>query len=192
MCSLFFLSVLINSKWKLSKKFKGQGWKRRAQRWSEAPRSYTCPSVSARTQRSLSGLIGRVMAEARYQSSLVRRSSLSADLMSKAPLAGRLLNGTCCTIWSVFPMRDHQQISTWVGFSFLSFFCAFLPPAPVFMPRQWQIRLGTRWLGGISTLLDLPRNHLCGWGNDRHASLWHTGNVKLSCFHRFKGFCGFF
>lgn len=159
--------------------------------WSEAPWSYTCPSVSTRTQRSLSGLIGRVMAEARYQSSLVRRSSLSADLMSKAPLAGLLLNGTCCAIWSVFPMRDHQRISTWVG----SCFFFFPPSCP---QRQYLCRGSDRSdsgrgdMGGISTLLDLPRNHLCGWGNDRHASLWHAGNVKLYCFHQFKGFCVFF
>lgn len=65
-------------------------------------------------------------------------------------------------------------------------------PAPVFMSRQWQIRLEPRWHWGISTLLDLPRNHSCGRGNDRHASPWHTGNVKLSCFHQFKRFCGSF
>lgn len=78
-----------------------------------------------RTQRSLSGLIGRVMAEARYQSSLVRLSSLSADLLSKAPLAGPPLpNGTCCIIRSGFPMGDHQR---------------FLPPGWVsYFPAQRQ------------------------------------------------------
>lgn len=109
---------------------------------------YTCPSVSARTQRSLPRLIGRAVAEARHQSSLAGPCPLSADLMSKGPLAGRLLNGTCCTIWSAFPTRDHQRTSTWVGFLLLS------PSCP---QRQHLCRGSDRSDSGRGDLEGFPR-----------------------------------
>lgn len=92
---------------------------------------------------------------------------------------------------AVLSINQYFQWETTNGFppGWVPFFSC---PTPVFMSRQWQIRLQPRWHGGISTQLDLPRNHSCGQGNDRHASPWHTGNVKLSCFPQFKGFGGFF
>lgn len=121
--SILSFSLFFKSKERLETQFKDQGRKVHKGKLQELHLSFCQP----RTQRSLSELIARVMSEARYQSSLVRLSFLSADLLSKAPLAGLLPpNGTCCFICLVFPRRDHQVFH--LGGSLI-----FLPSASIYV-----------------------------------------------------------